>query len=160
MYLITRTPVGAPLPHVAAIPDLPPSEDAVAWTRRPLLDDLVDLGFLTSNDTEQWAGKHVGDIYRDGICAGGLVRLPGSADGESALVPLAHQSALAGIMLAATFIAGSLDVLSRQRPSQIESRIDLLRGFPQILPRPRARTHGCICDDAYYRDAARAHAFT
>jgi hypothetical protein len=53
MYLITRTPVGAPLPHVAAIPDLPPSEDAVAWTRRPLLDDLVDLGFLTSNDTEQ-----------------------------------------------------------------------------------------------------------
>lgn len=96
----------------------------------------------------------MGDIYRDGICAGGFVRLPGSPDEESALVPLAHQSALAGIMLAATYIVGSLDVLRHHRPSQIESRIDLLRGFPQILPRPRARTHGCICDDAFYRNAA------
>jgi hypothetical protein len=153
-YLITHVPVGAPLPHISTVPDLPPPPDASIWTSRPLLDDLARLGFIRSDDTGRWAGKSVGDLYRDGICAGGIVRLPGSADAESALVPLAHQSALAGIMLAANYIAGSDDVLRRYRPPQIEARFDMLRGFPQTLIRPRARASGCLCQDPFYRDAA------
>ena len=153
-YLITHTPVGAPLPLITTVPDLPPPPDASTWTSQPLLDDLVELGFLMSGDTSQWAGKHVDQLYRDGICAGGIIRLPGSADSEAALVPLAHQSALAGIMLATSYIAGSHDALRRHRPSQIEARFDLLRGFPQTLTRPRARTSGCLCSDSFYLDAA------
>ncbi|HUY52738.1 MAG TPA: ThiF family adenylyltransferase [Streptosporangiaceae bacterium] len=153
-YLITRTPVGAPLPHIATVPDLPFPPDASSWTSRPLLDDLAGLGFIASDDTTPWAGKPVGQLYRDGICAGGIVRLPGSADSEPAVVPLAHQSALAGIMLATTYVAGSHDSLQEHRAPQIEARFDLLRGFPQSLARPRARTSGCLCSDHFYRDAA------
>lgn len=154
-YLITRTPVGAPLPRIAATPDLPAPPDAGTWTQRSLLDDLVQLGFLTSNDTSLWARKLVGQLYRDGICAGGIIRLPGNADGEAALVPLAHQSALAGIMLAATYLTSSQEDLRAHRSPHIEARLDLLRGFPQTLPRPRTRTRGCLCNDHYFRDEAR-----
>lgn len=157
-YLITRTPVGAPLPHVATVPDLPSPADASTWTSRALLDDLVGLGFVTSDDTGQWAGKPVGQLYRDGICAGGIVSLPGSPDSELAVVPLAHQSALAGIMLATTYIGGSDHSLRSHRPPQIEARFDLLRGFPQALTRPRARTTACLCSDHFYLDAARRSA--
>jgi hypothetical protein len=153
-YLITRTPVGAPVPHIAMVADLPSPPDASTWTSRPLLDDLAELGFVTSDDTREWAGKTIGQIYRDGICAGGIVRLPGSAETEPALVPLAHQSALAGIMLATTYISGSHHSLQSHRPPQIEARFDLLRGFPQTLTRPRARTRGCLCGDHFYRDVA------
>lgn len=157
-YLITRTPVGAPLPHVATVPDLPASADASTWRRRPLLDDLADLGFIASDDTGRWAGKPIGELYRDGVCAGGIVRLPGSPDNELAIVPLAHQSALAGIMLATNYIGGSDPSLRSHRPPQIEARFDLLRGFPQIVARPRARTTGCLCSDRFYLDAARRSA--
>jgi len=153
-YLITGTPVGAPLPHIATVPDLPSPADASTWTSRPLLDDLAELGFVTSDDTSRWIGKTIGQLYRDGICAGGIVRLSGSADSELALVPLAHQSALAGMMLATTFISGSHHSLQSDRPPQIEARFDLLRGFPQTLTRPRARTSGCLCGDHFYCEAA------
>ena len=153
-YLITGTPVGTPLPHIAATPDLPPPPNAGSWTSRALLDDLVELGFLEATDGGKWAGKRVGQLYRDGICAGGLIRLPESADSEPALVPLAHQSALAGIMLATTYIAGSIRDLRSHRPPQIESRLDLTRGFPQTLTRPRTLTAGCLCSDAFYRNTA------
>ena len=154
-YLITRTPVGAPLPHVATLPDLPAPADASSWTSRALLDDLAGLGFVTSDGTSQWASKLVGQLYRDGICAGGIVRRPGSPDNELAVVPLAHQSALAGLMLATTYVAGSDHTLLSHRPPQIEARFDLLRGFPQTLTRPRARTIGCLCSDHFYLDVAR-----
>lgn len=155
-YLITRTPIGTPLRLITSVPDLPPPPDASTWTTRPLLDDLVELGFLMSGDTTQWAGKQVGQLYRDGVCAGGIIRLPGSADSEAALVPLAHQSALAGIMLATGCIAASCEDLRPHRPPQIEARFDLLRGFPQALARPRARTSACLCGDSFYREATNA----
>ena len=69
-------------------------------------------------------------------------------------MPRAHQSALAGIMLATTYAAGSLRELQSHRPPQIEARLDLTRGFPQMLTRPRTRTAGCLCSDAFYRNAA------
>jgi hypothetical protein len=150
-YLVTRTAIGAPLPLVATSPDLPAPPDAGEWMRRPLLMDLIDAGFLDAAQAPLWAGKQIGDVYRDGICAGGLKRLPGSADAEPALVPLAHQSALAGIMLAATFIASHDEALRHHRPQAIEARLDVLRSLPQTLTRLRARTLGCLCSDPLYQ---------
>ncbi len=152
-YLVTRTAVGNPLPLVATTPDLPAPPDAGEWIRRPLLTDLIDAGFLDGPQAPSWAGKQIGDLYRDGICAGGLMRLPGSAEAEPALVPLAHQSALAGIMLATTLVASHDETLRPYRSHAIEARLDLLRGLPQTLTRPRARTQGCLCSDPLYQQA-------
>jgi hypothetical protein len=153
-YLVTRAPIGSPLPHVATVPDLPPPAEADTWTQRPLVADLVEEGFLDEAEAPAWAARSIAEVYRDGICAGGLIRLPGSGDAEGALVPLAHQSALAGIMLATTFLVSSDYTLQPHRPAAIEGRLDLLRGLPQILSRPRARTPGCLCGDPFYRRTA------
>lgn len=153
-YLVSRQPVGAPLPMIAAVPALPVPADAAQWTRRPLLADLIDAGYLDAGEAGVWAGRQIGQLYRDGICAGGLLRPPGGAKGEAALVPLAHQSALAGVMLAAQFVAASEERLRPWRPGPVEARLDMLRGLPQVLARPRARTSGCLCDDPFFRRTA------
>jgi hypothetical protein len=153
-YLVTRTPIGAPLPLVATAVDLPAPPQANEWTQQSLLADLIEAGFLDSAQAPTWTGRQIGQVYHDGICAGGLIRLPGSANGEAALVPLAHQSALAGIMLAATFVASCDEDLLGHRPRCVEARFDSLRGLPQTLTRPRERTAGCLCSDPFYRQVA------
>jgi hypothetical protein len=74
-----------------------------------------------------------------------------------AMVPLAHQSALAGVMLAASMLVAADPALRELRAEAVEARVDLLRGFPQVLPRPRQLTSGCICSDPDYLAAALIH---
>jgi hypothetical protein len=67
------------------------------------------------------------------------------------LVPLAHQSALAGVMLATEFFVAQVPELATARAHAIEGRFDVLAGLPQVLARPRARTEACLCGDAVFR---------
>jgi hypothetical protein len=117
---------------------------------RSLLTDLVASGRVTAEEAIRWADMRIGQLYRDGVCAGGLMRVPGSGHPDDALVPLAHQSALAGIMLAVTYYAAHAPELRDRRSEAIEARLDVLRGLPQILNRPRQRTSACLCSDPAY----------
>ncbi len=153
-YLATATPVGAPLPALPDVPPLPPPPEAQSWGVVSLLDDLIVAGAVDEMSAAKWSDKSVGDLYRDGICGGGI--LPIGPVGGDAIVPLAHQSALAGVMLAGSLVSSLHPKMRQLRPREIESRFDVLRGFPQVLSRPRSRTPGCICSDedylAVYRD--------
>lgn len=153
-YLVTSTPVGAPLPLVATVPDMPAPPEAGAWLMRPLLQDLVARGRISPDEASRWAIMPIGQLYRDGVCAGGLMRVPGSKQPDDALVPLAHQSALAGIMLAVTYYGASVPALRETRHNAVEARIDVLRGLPQVINRPRQLTPGCLCSDHSYLAAA------
>lgn len=155
-YLVTGIPVGSSLPSVANIPDLPAPPESADWMTTPLLSSLIADGYLTPEDTARWTSLPIGDLYRDGVCAGGLIRLPGAPQPDDALVPLAHQSALAGVMLTADFYVAHQPVLRDVRRSSCEARYDVLRGLPQTFPRPRQRTVGCLCQDKAYQDAASA----
>lgn len=147
-YLTYNLPIGFPLPGVPDLAELPAPKDAGRWTQAPLIDDLLAAGIIDANQRDAWAGMNVGALYRDGICAGGL--LPVGELPSDVLVPLAHQSALAGIMLAAELIWASDANASAQRDRFIEHRFDVLRGFPQVIARPRERTKNCFCDDPAY----------
>lgn len=150
-YLVRGTPVGQPLPEVGEIAGMPSPPEMPSWLFTSLLDDLVAAGSLTPQEAPAWAGRTLGSLYRDGVCAGGLVHL--SATEPEALAPLAHQSALAGVMLAAALIHAADPELAPHRPAAIEARIDMLRRLPQRIARPRQRTPGCICSDADYLKA-------
>ena len=93
------------------------------------------------------ARKKIVDLYREGVRGGALLSHVEADVEADVAVALAHQSVLAGIMLALQVTAGSVPKLSARRPQMPEGRIDILRLFPQVVPRPRAVTPDCLCRD-------------
>lgn len=150
-YLTQNTAIGFPLVALPTIAEVTPPPGAERWMQVSLLEDLINRGVVPSANRVDWADKTVGELYRDGVCAGGLLPV-GDLPGD-VIVPLAHQSALAGILLATELILASDPALSRLRSSVTEHRYDVLRGLPQVLDRPRALTPNCICSDPDYLTA-------
>jgi hypothetical protein len=88
------------------------------------------------------------DLYVDGVCGGGV--LPLGSQGPTAgelQVPLAHQSALAGVLVASAY---ALDVAGVQRDGRQLVRLDLMRRFPPEPTReyPKDERAICICASA------------
>ena len=148
-YLTLRVSVGLPLPHIVTVADLLAPGDAGEWMRRSLLDDLLALGRLTPEQRADWHLRDIDQLYRDGVCGGALLAL-GDAAQERTLVPLAHQSALAGLFLALELLLAADPALRSYRAAQIERRLDVMRPLPQVIPRPRLATVGCFCGDPDY----------
>jgi len=157
-YLVQRLPVGMPLPVgvVLPLPGIPVPEGADVWCVRPLIADIAVRFRLDGDAQSAWEARTLNDLYREGICSGGLVRQRDADLSHDVLVPLAHQSALAGVMLATQAIVAKVPPWRRARPQAVEGRFDVLAGLPQLLARPRVRTAGCLCGDAAYQaEAAR-----
>jgi hypothetical protein len=96
-------------------------------------------------------------FYSRAICGGVVLRLGGSVGGNHgmAAVPLAFQSALAGIMMAAELVAHAGGLKPAEFPTT--TKIDLLRPLGIHLSH-RIRKHRsvfCICQDADYIKAYR-----
>ncbi len=153
-YIVDQVPVGAPLPGQPQLTlrlALPP--EASAWTERSLLDDVAVAFGRDPGELIEFAGLTVELLYRDGICAGMLHGADGGNRAEEVSVPLAHQSALAGVMLAIEFFVARSPALRGHRPELPELRYDVLRDNPQVLPTPSSRRDGCICEDVDFLDA-------
>jgi hypothetical protein len=152
-YLISRTPVGLPLPaEVVQAPagaSLPP--EATLWLTVPIIDDICTSLHIPRAELETWTSQPIDAFYRGAICGGVVVRDSTLMEDRDVVVPMAHQSALAGVMLATEFLAGRHPDLRRIRSSATEGHLDLRQGLPQIVRWPRNRTAGCICEDADYR---------
>lgn len=148
-YLVHKIPVDSPLmiaqiPRIGGAP-LPPQSDG--WTKSSLLADIAAALGVTAADSDAWRGKLLPDLYTEGICGGALLRSENADVPGDMAVPLAHQSVLAGIMLACELVFGARSELASLRGGSCEARLDLLAGFPQVAPRPRKRTEDCICSD-------------
>jgi hypothetical protein len=96
-------------------------------------------------------------FYSRAICGGAILRLGGTVGGthRAAAVPLAFQSALAGIMLAAELVAHAGGLRPPGFPAT--TKIDLLRplGNHLSLHIRKHRSGFCICQDADYIKAYR-----
>ncbi len=157
-YLVhSQIPVGAPLPEGA----VPPRPDGAfpaglpEWHQRPLLEDIAAAAGVQVGELAAWAGRSLADLYQEGICAGAVLHLDLGEAPREALVPLAHQSAFAGIMLATQLLAAKDPALAERRPQATEARYDLIGGGEQVLSRPRSRSLGCFCEDDVYREVYR-----
>ena len=92
-------------------------------------------------------GRPIRDLYVEGVCGGAVLPLGSVGQPRQDVhVPLAHQSALAGVLLAAALARAA------GRPPEAETaitRVNVLRSAGSILSQPaRRRADGrCLCDD-------------
>lgn len=153
-HLVDEIPAGSPLPApVQGTLRLPAPPEAVTWTQRSLLDDFGARHGIDPSELVPYRGLPIDFLHRDRVCAR-LTRRD-SQDKEVS-VPLAHQSALAGALLAITLLVARSPELAAHRPAQeAQARYDVLIDNPQWLPSTVARRPRCICHDPDYVKAYR-----
>jgi hypothetical protein len=134
---------------------LTPDRAAMLWaTPQTLSEEDIQaaarsLGVHVT-DLEPWRGKRLGDLYTDVVC--GAVPLDVTGVGRIETVPLAHQSVLAGVLMAAELLKRTnAKLAAMSEPEPLVSWDDVLRPPPRIWRKPRAREKGCICGDNVYQ---------
>lgn len=148
-YLTGNFAVGLPLPlgSVPVLLAIPVPPEAGEWHERALLDDVADRLKLDVARLERWRDAPLDVLYREAVCGEAMLDFSLAATPREALVPLAHQSALAGVLLAIEVVAAADEQLQKLRSPLVEARLDVLAAWPQVMRRPRARTAGCLCSD-------------
>jgi hypothetical protein len=119
--------------------------EAIAAARKIDLDRLLPF-----------EGRSVRTLYVEGFCGGAVLPLERTGrPRQDVHVPVAHQSALAGVLLAA---AAAQDALGLTLPGTQVTRLDILRPVPSHTRQPAAKdARGiCVCQDVDYQQAYRA----
>lgn len=130
---------------------------AQLWvTKQPLSSDDIKVVSHTLGVTEHelapWKRKSLGDIYTDVVCGAVPLNVKGVTRVE--MVPLAHQSTLAGILMATELIKRSHPELSKlAQDENLVSWDNILQLPPTIWCKPRPREPRCICGDEDYQSA-------
>jgi hypothetical protein len=93
-----------------------------------------------------FVGRPLRNFYQGAICGGVVFNLTGGARPVRATVPMAFQSALAGIMLAAELVKHAAGV---PEASTTSTRVNLLRPLRghHADPKAKAAPGRCICSD-------------
>lgn len=119
-------------------------------TSKELCDAIAAGWDVPAQRLEAFVGRPIRELWVEGVCGGAIIPLgkAGNAPREQQ-VPLAFQSALAGLLLAAEAVR---DVLrgGTERKTLVR-RVDVLRrGLGDPAPRPALKggTGRCICEDA------------
>jgi hypothetical protein len=102
-----------------------------------------------------FANRPLRAFYAEAVCGGMVMSLGGSSGaGARAEVPMAFQSALAGVLLAAELVA---DAMGFKTPAASVTRIDLLRPLGAFLTQLRGKSPSkrCICQDATFVEVYR-----
>jgi hypothetical protein len=103
-------------------------------------------------DLEAFSGRPIRDLYVEGICGGALVPLDRlGRPNQNVHVPLAHQSALAGVLLAARAAQHAAGL----GPASTEvTRLNVQRPLAEYITQPiKKDARGiCICQDADYQE--------
>jgi hypothetical protein len=119
---------------------------------RDLLEAIAAARDLPIDRLTPFEGRPVRALYVDGFCAGAVIPLNIVGTPRSDVhVPLAHQSAFAGVLLAAL---GVQRALSGIRGSHV-TQVDVLKPVPREPTRAVAKDQRgiCICQDGDYREA-------
>jgi molybdopterin/thiamine biosynthesis adenylyltransferase len=119
---------------------------------RALLQAIADARNLPLERLLPFEGRPVRNLYREGFCGGAVIPLNEIGTPPSEVhVPLAHQSALAGVLLGAAAFRQS----RYPRAGTEITQIDLMKPFPPSPTRPAAKDPRgiCLCQDDDYREA-------
>jgi hypothetical protein len=148
-YILHKIAVDIPLPNQQLVMLLPqPSATEIEeWSKRSILEDIARDLRVDQSVASTWSGKQISDLYREGICGGAIVVDRVTDVPQEVAVPLAHQSAIAGIMLATELVVANCPELAELRDTNIEGRINVLAPLKQVIGRPRQKTPNCLCAD-------------
>lgn len=97
----------------------------------------------------QFAAKPLRAFYAEAVCGGVLLKLGAHAAKAATQVPMAFQSALAGVLLAAELAAHAVNL--KGPPPPCVTRINLLRPLGEYLTFPELQRTMCICQDPDYK---------
>lgn len=134
---------------------IPHDQLSMLWvTEKPLEADVIEAVethlSLSKGQLTDWTGKRVQDVYSGVIC--GQVGIDLSGIGRMATVPLAHQSVLAGILMAAELVKRSDPVLEAKSQSQpLIIWDDVMRNPPKYWVANRLKEPECFCGDEVYQ---------
>ena len=114
---------------------------AVIADRRPDVDRAALMKF---------SGRPLRELYREGFCGGAVLPIGRAGRPQADVhVPIAHQSALAGVLAAAALVADAMGFRSVRSDSL---RVDVLRPLPSgIRFQPIGPESGCLCQDRDYQ---------
>jgi molybdopterin/thiamine biosynthesis adenylyltransferase len=108
---------------------------------------------VSADAMKPFHGRSLRNLYIEGVCGGAVIPLDQLGVPAADLhVPIAHQSALAGVLVAAQLVADA----SGQPAGRTQiTRIDLLRPIGTDLTQPAAKDPRgiCICSDPVYANA-------
>ncbi len=119
---------------------------------RNLLDSIATSRAIPIDRLLPFEGRPVRNLYTEGFCGAAVIPLGAvGTPRQEVHVPLAHQSALAGLLLTAAAVRHALGL---NRPGTVVTRIDVMRPLGSYLTQPAAKDPRgiCICQDADYRD--------
>ena len=120
-----------------------------AGTPRSMLELIAARIGVPIDVLAPYDGRPIRQLYVEGVCGGGVIPLgrPGTPRGDLH-VPLAHQSTLAGVLLAAALVVDDVGFAHTTL-----THLDPSRPIPSEPTQPAmSRRDGrCICDDSDYR---------
>lgn len=115
---------------------------------RELCDAVATAWGIPTKTLEPYVGRPILKLWVEGVCGGGIIPLGEAGPRPRDLqVPLAFQSALAGILLAAETVRDVLTAGVQRRT--FARRLDVLRPLGDSSRQPvlKAGTGRCICED-------------
>jgi len=97
----------------------------------------------------QFEGKTLNIFYRDVVCGSVNISLSNNTSRKET-VPLAHQSVLAGVILACELVKSAMNISPPK--NLVEIRLNVLDNLPDYIRVPRKKTISpmCICCDEDY----------
>ena len=121
---------------------------------RDLLEGISKARDIAIEKLLPFEGRPLRELYTEGFCGGAVIPLGDTgAPADDVHVPLAHQSAMAGVLLAALGVATGLGL----RPGSAVAQYDVLKPQEQFQLYPAAKDlrELCICQDRDYVDVYR-----
>ncbi|MCY3557097.1 MAG: E2 ligase fold family C protein [Chloroflexi bacterium] len=126
-------------------------------TDRELCEAIAAAWEIAPGTLEPYVGRPIRELWVEGVCGGGVIPLGVAGQAPRELhVPLAFQSALAGVLLVAEAVRDVLTAGAQRKT--LVYRLDLLRPLGDTTPMPalKARSGLCICEDQDFTAAYRA----
>ena len=126
-------------------------------TGKELCDSVAAAWDVPSEILEPYMDRPIRELWVDGVCGGGIIPLGEAGQTPRELqVPLAFQSALAGLLLAGETVRDILTDGAKRKT--LVRRLDVLRPLGDTSSQPilKAGTGSCICEDPDFVAAYRA----
>ena len=121
---------------------------------RSLLEAIAAARGVALKKLLPFEGRSLRDLYSEGFCGGAVIALDEiGVPADDVHVPLAHQSALAGVLLAAAAVR-----LGQGEPEHSTiAQLDVLKSQErfQVYPVAKDSRRSCICQDKDYVEAFR-----
>ena len=120
---------------------------------RSVLGTIEERLELSSGAADAFEGRTLRELYIEGLCGGTLVSLERiGRPPQDVHVPVAHQSALAGVLLAGRLVAERSGLAADQTRV---ARLNVMRTLGEDLVQPMQKDPRgiCICQDPVYRAA-------